>query len=210
MTDHQVQYFKYHSQLYDRFDNLQKDQYLESGTRYRALSTFEVGPDGIEPIEPRSILQDREGLDSRETEGIKRVYQPIDTITLLTPAFQRILYQFASQAACYSDSSLFDVHQIRIKTDGPLSACVAPEGPHRDCVDYVGIFHINRINCHGGEAHLYDPQTQDLVVSYNLTPGLWLLFDDRKFLHYGTPIRPIGEGPAILDFFVFTSPSLTV
>jgi hypothetical protein len=37
-----------------------------------------------------------------------------------------------------------------------------------------------------------------------------VLVNDRKFLHYTTPVHPAGEGSGTRDVFVLTSPSLIV
>jgi hypothetical protein len=65
----------------------------------------------------------------------------------------------------------------------------APQGRHRDGIDYVTSLVIDRHNITGGESSVYtDDGKRRAVVT--LSPGDQLLLSDRRMLHDVTPVRP--------------------
>lgn len=208
-TQHQAGEFDYDS-LRRTFDALPRDQYVTSTTRYRALSTFEVAGGDRLILRPQgNLYQSRRDHQDSETDGVPRQYAPIPDSTQEIPAFKQMLYAFADQAAHFTDGSI-DVHQIRIAASGSELAAVAPEGPHRDAVRFVGIMGIRRQNVRGGDMMLINPESREIEYQKQLIPGLWVVFDDADYLHYGSPIHVVlnSLGRALLDFFVLTTPSL--
>ncbi|WP_460699084.1 2OG-Fe dioxygenase family protein [Nocardia thraciensis] len=61
-------------------------------------------------------------------------------------------------------------------------------GPHQDGDQYVFVYVIDK-NALGGETVLYTTERRR-VVSVNLQPGQLLVFEDARFLHSATPLRP--------------------
>ena len=69
-----------------------------------------------------------------------------------------------------------------------------PEGAHRDGVDFVAVFLIDRVRVKGGETRVFEadgPNGQRFTLS---EPWSVLLLDDARVIHESTPIQPVGEG----------------
>jgi histidine decarboxylase len=85
----------------------------------------------------------------------------------------------------------------------------APEGIHRDGVDLVGIFSVDRHDIDGAETHLYpSKEGKQPVLSKVLYPGEFLVFKDDQYFHYTSPVKAIGFGQGTRDVFVLTCPGL--
>ena len=86
-----------------------------------------------------------------------------------------------------------EAHQFRIDTKEGIGR-PTPEGAHRDGVDLVGVFMINRQHVKGGETRVFDAmgtsgQRFTLSESWSL-----LLLDDARVIHETTPIQPSQPG----------------
>jgi len=84
-----------------------------------------------------------------------------------------------------------EAHQFRIDTTDGIGR-PTPEGAHRDGVDFVAVFMVDRAGVKGGETRVFDaagPAGQ----RFTLTQG-WslLLLDDARVIHESTPIQPLG------------------
>jgi hypothetical protein len=84
-----------------------------------------------------------------------------------------------------------EAHQFRIDTTDGIGR-PTPEGAHRDGVDMVAVFLVNREGVKGGETRVFDangPQGQRFTLSQ---PWSVLLLDDARVIHESTPIQPLG------------------
>jgi hypothetical protein len=85
-----------------------------------------------------------------------------------------------------------EVHQFRIDTTDGIGR-PTPEGAHRDGVDMVAVFLVNREGVKGGETRVFDaagPNGQRFTLS---EPWSVLLLDDARVIHESTPIQPTFE-----------------
>ncbi len=83
-----------------------------------------------------------------------------------------------------------EAHQFRIDTSEGIGR-PTPEGAHRDGVDYVAVFLVDRVGVKGGETRVFDAagpagQRFTLTQCWSL-----LLLDDARVIHESTPIQPI-------------------
>ena len=68
------------------------------------------------------------------------------------------------------------------------------EGAHRDGVDLVAVFMVERQGVKGGETRVFDadgPNGQRFTLS---EPWSMLLLDDARVIHESTPIQPLHTG----------------
>jgi hypothetical protein len=99
-----------------------------------------------------------------------------------------------------------EAHQFRIESvDGSIGR-PTPEGAHRDGVDLVGVFMVERQHIKGGETRVFDAAGSSgerftLQESWSL-----LLLDDTKVVHETTPIQPLAA-LGFRDTLVLTSKS---
>ena len=85
-----------------------------------------------------------------------------------------------------------EAHQFRIDTTDGIGR-PTPEGAHRDGVDLVAVFMVDRAGIKGGETRVFDAtgpngQRFTLTQSWSL-----LLLDDARVIHESTPIQPTGR-----------------
>ena len=83
-----------------------------------------------------------------------------------------------------------EAHQFRIDTSEGIGR-PTPEGAHRDGVDFVAVFLVDRVGVKGGETRVFDAagpagQRFTLTQCWSL-----LLLDDARVIHESTPIQPI-------------------
>ena len=86
-----------------------------------------------------------------------------------------------------------EAHQFRIDTTDGIGR-PTPEGAHRDGVDFVAVFMVNRVGIKGGETRVFDangPQGERFTLS---EPWSLMLLDDTRMIHESTPIQPLAEG----------------
>ena len=139
---------------------------------------------------------------------VKRDYPELDDAIIELEDFRHLILAFVDTCKLNSTEKIkINVHQFRIICDPSNYGEPAPEGIHRDAVDFVGIFCVKRENIQGGETHLYKSKKANPVFWKIVNPRELLVFDDREFFHFTTPIKSLSEDVGIRDVFVLTSPA---
>ncbi|MBO3461443.1 2OG-Fe dioxygenase family protein [Aetokthonos hydrillicola Thurmond2011] len=188
------------------FDNLPIDPYLEDNYRLRRFSHFRVTSDQVMKLSHGRFFQSKEY--NPLLGDVIREYPEIDDTLIELEDFQKIVREFFEFCKLCSTFDEIGVHQIRTTTSDQKIGNPAPEGIHRDGVDLVGIFCVNRENIEGGETHLYKFKDEPPVFTQILNKGDFLIFNDRQFLHYTSAIKVKNSKSGIRDVFVFTCPGL--
>lgn len=194
-------------QLQPTFAHLPADPYLESDYRFRRLSHFSVEGDRLIQQPHRRFFQ---GKQVNPLLGdVVREYAELEDELVQQEAFQRMVWEFYQFCQVCSPYREIGVHQIRTIASPHKQGNPAPEGIHRDGVDLVGIFAVDRHHIRGAETHLYrSQQEQQPVFSKVLHPGELLIFKDDQYFHYTSPIKATGYGQGTRDVFVLTCPGL--
>ncbi len=95
-----------------------------------------------------------------------------------------------------------EAHQCRIDTADGIGR-PTPEGAHRDGVDFVAVFLLDRVGIKGGETSIFDT-TGSAGLRFTLTqPWSLLLMNDQRMIHESTPIQPL-ENYGYRDTLVLT------
>jgi hypothetical protein len=66
-------------------------------------------------------------------------------------------------------------------------------GPHRDDEQLVMVYVVDKVG-EGGTSTLYTDESDEPFFAYTLVPGQMLVFDDQRFRHSATPLRPGQDG----------------
>jgi hypothetical protein len=177
--------------LASAWDALPPDEYLRDGGRYRRRrhGCFVVGPDGVEQTPHRAHYQP---LDYNALHGgLQRWFAPMLPETVAAPAWPRLL---AAIGACLRrvrpvDRWFVEAHQFRIDTTDGIGR-PTPEGAHRDGVDFVAVFIVDRHAIRGGETRVFDANGPDGQRFTLTAPWSLLLLDDTRVIHETTPIQP--------------------
>jgi hypothetical protein len=187
------------------FADLPIDPYLQGNYRFRRLSHFEVVDDRVVQLPPAPLFQSK--IYNPLLGNVRREYAELDPALVNLPDFQALVLEFFEFCRRCSPSHEVDVHQIRITADQQVGN-PAPEGIHRDGVDIIGIFCVNRDGIIGGETHLYESKDRSPAFTKILSPGELLVVNDRQFFHFTTPIQAQSAAGGVRDVFVLTCPGL--
>ena len=190
--------------LKPQWNLLAPDTYLKDGGRYRRRrhSCFVVEGGQVTPVAHRPHWQPVEY--NALHGGMRRWFEPMLPAMVGQAAWRQLLVwlgrvasqQRSGQAASLqhgSDQPWFvEAHQFRIDTTDGIGR-PTPEGAHRDGVDLVAVFMVERAGIKGGETRVFDAagpngQRFTLTQSWSL-----LLLDDARVIHESTPIQPTGE-----------------
>jgi hypothetical protein len=86
-----------------------------------------------------------------------------------------------------------EAHQFRIDTRDGIGR-PTPEGAHRDGVDFVAVFIVDRDAIRGGETRVFEADGPDGQRFTLTAPWSLLLLDDTRMIHETTPIQPATAG----------------
>ncbi|WP_029462969.1 2OG-Fe dioxygenase family protein [Serpentinimonas barnesii] len=181
--------------LQPSWDDLCSDGYLKDGGRYRKRrhSCFVVEGPLLRQVPHRVHWQPLEY--NALHGGMQRWFEPISPAVVATRAWQRLLLQTAAAASALKGAQPWyvEAHQFRIDTTDGIGR-PTPEGAHRDGMELVAVFLVQRHGIKGGESRVFEahgPNGQRFTLSQ---PWSLLLLDDERVIHESTPIQPLEPG----------------
>ncbi|SNR79133.1 hypothetical protein SAMN05192560_1097 [Methylobacillus rhizosphaerae] len=190
------------------WDGMPLDEYMADGGRYRRrrFATLSAGPDGpvtLEPPQPHYQSREYNSLNG----GVARVYEPIPASLMRGSTMQSVLSVCRDLFNSLRPGARWhiEVHQFRIEANQQERGQPAPEGIHRDGVDYVLVMMVKRVNISSGTTTLHNLD-RVMLDSFTLTnPMDWALVDDRRCMHGVTPVEQIDTSQvAYRDVLVVT------
>ena len=177
------------------WNDLRLDHYLKGGGNYRKRrhSCFVVADGRVEQTPHRAHWQsqDYNALHG----GMHRWFEPIEPSVVANPAWPALLTALAAEFSRLRPERAWyvEAHQFRIDTSDGIGR-PTPEGAHRDGVDFVAVFLVERVGIKGGETRVFDATGPD-GQRFTLTePWSLLLLDDARVIHESTPIQPLDGG----------------
>lgn len=179
------------------WNDLPPDTHLKDGGRYRHRrhSCWVIENDACTQQPHRAHWQ---SLTYNALHGgIQRWFEPMDPAMTALPAWPAILRRLAATATALRGTQPWyaEAHPFRIDTSDGIGR-PTPEGAHRDGVDLVAVFLVERASIKGGETRVFDahgPQGQRFTLT---EPWSLLLLDDARVIHEATPIQPLHAGTA--------------
>jgi hypothetical protein len=179
------------------WNNMPPDNYLKDGGRYRRRlhSSFVFEHQVLAQVPHRAHWQ---SVDYNALHGgMERWFEPMHAATVSSPAWAQLLTALANTASQVHGTPhskwCIEAHQFRIDTTDGIGR-PTPEGAHRDGVDFVAVFMVNRSHIKGGETRVFEangPQGERFTLH---EPWSLLLLDDTRVIHESTPIQPLAEG----------------
>ena len=182
--------------LADAWNDLPPDDYLLDGGNYRRRrhASFQVQAGQILPVAHRAHWQPVEY--NALHGGIERWFAPMDPDVLAQPAWCSLIGALGGLCnAVFAPGGaaqrwFVEAHQFRIDTENGIGR-PTPEGAHRDGVDLVAVFLIERGAIKGGETRIFQA-TSSAGQRFTLAePWSVLLLDDARMVHETTPIQPL-------------------
>ena len=174
------------------WDDLPPDTYLKDGGHYRRRrhSCFVVEGEEVEQAPHRAHWQPVEY--NALHGGMQRWFEPMEPAVVQSTAWQQLLRALGEAGSELKGKRPWyvEAHQFRIDTEGGIGR-PTPEGAHRDGVDLVGVFLVNRDGIKGGETRVFEangPSGQRFTLT---EPWSLLLLDDERVIHESTPIQPV-------------------
>lgn len=176
------------------WDDLPPDTYLKDGGRYRRRrhACFVVQGEHVSQAPPRAHWQPVEY--NALHGGMQRWFEPIRPALLVQPVWPKLLQWLGEVCSALKGVQTWyvEAHQFRIDTTDGIGR-PTPEGAHRDGVDLVAVFLIERHGVKGGETRVFEaagPNGQRFTLT---EPWSVLLLDDARVIHESTPIQPIAR-----------------
>ena len=176
------------------WEGLPRDPYLKDGGRYRFRrhASYEIKDQHLHLVPHRAHWQ---SVNYNALHGgIERWFEPIKASLLNDPAWQAVLLGLAKVLSGLKPVSTWfvEAHQFRIDTTDGIGR-PTPEGAHRDGVDFVTVFLLDRVGIKGGETRIFDAQGS-AGLRFTLTqPWSLLLMNDERMIHESTPIQPLAK-----------------
>jgi hypothetical protein len=186
------------------WNDLPLDAYLKDGGHYRRRrhSCFLVDGERVTQSPHRAHWQPLEY--NALHGGMQRLFEPMPPALLQQAAWPQLLRWLGRVCSNLKGTQPWyvEAHQFRIDTTDGIGR-PTPEGAHRDGVDLVAVFLVERCGVKGGETRVFDaqgPNGQRFTLS---EPWSLLLLDDARVIHETTPIQPVAQ-PAYRDTLVVT------
>ena len=173
------------------WNDLPPDGYLRDGGRYRRRrhACFVVDGDTVTQAPHRPHWQPVEY--NALHGGMQRHFDPMPDAVVSDSQWSQLLVWLGSVCSALKGPQTWytEAHQFRIDTTDGIGR-PTPEGAHRDGVDLVAVFLVDRQNIKGGETRVFDadgPGGQRFTLT---EPWSLLLLDDARVIHESTPIQP--------------------
>ncbi|CAL9450789.1 hypothetical protein SUDANB58_02444 [Streptomyces sp. enrichment culture] len=171
------------------FNSLPPDEYVKSQTpfRFRAFGTARIESDEILWQEDSPFLQS-EDLNGY-AGGIERRFGPLGKP--VREFAEELVRDPGVRKLIGSDDFVIGCHQIRIVAGDGLVGLPAPEGFHRDGFDGIAVTVVAAENVSGGISLVREGDGEgDVLLDRVMAPGETLYLDDRRVVHYVSPITP--------------------
>lgn len=180
--------------------DLPPDAHLKDGGRYRRRRHASMWAQAGGPVQLAPHRAHWQPLSYNALHGgMQRWFEPMSSAVLHSPAWQQLVQMLVAVADAAAQPAqlgagapqrwCIEGHQFRIDTTDGIGR-PTPEGAHRDGVDWVAVFLVQRHGIKGGETRVFDiagPQGQRFTLT---EPWTLLLLDDRRMVHETTPIQP--------------------
>ncbi len=176
---------------------LPADAYLKDGGHYRRRrhASFVLQGDRLTQVPHRAHWQPL--AYNALHGGMQRMFAPILPQVSEQPVWSQLLCWLGAVCSGLKGEQpwFVEAHQFRIDTTDGIGR-PTPEGAHRDGVDLVAVFLVNRLGIKGGETRVFQsdgPNGQRFTLTQ---PWSVLLLDDARVIHESTPIQPLELGLA--------------
>jgi hypothetical protein len=173
--------------------DLPRDQYYETGDRFRSLNRYkaQIAADGVwirrcDDGEPYVQLEKY----NPTLGGKKRVYSPLPAHLADAVGVRRMMAYHLMYLPLSVPGTRYTVnmHVIRFAASPGRPADTSPPGLHKDGEKYLATHLLGRCGAGGGEVVITDNQHQELDRFTMRETGECYVFDDERIWHMLTPV----------------------
>lgn len=199
--------------LKNTWNDLPQDQFMADGGKYRFRRFSEIIYDTSLDnfiIKPHSFFFQDKYLN-KLNGGVNRRFECITPYVIFHPIMKDMIRGYSEIFKKTVSSRYWKIffHQVRIQATSSLEGKPAPEGIHKDGVNFSTLFCVNRTPSSDGAINImYDNEKNEIEkVTLNRFGDL-VIFDDSKVFHSVTPLQvQEGEKEAHRDmlFLEFTA-----
>jgi hypothetical protein len=182
----------------DSWNNLRQDTYMADGGTYRLrrYSEFRCAADapGVTLLPHVPYAQSKE--INHLNGGIERSFEPFEAEVAASPVLESVFRWCADAMSGAGADGAYKVQtfQNRILARHGEKGEPAPEGMHRDGVDFVLTLLVERNSVDGGTSSVYDADSRECRAEVQLAePGEFLFADDVRMLHDVTAVTPASD-----------------
>ncbi len=194
---------KFQTQTIQSYNFLKNDIYLKSKNwifRKRSFAKGRIYNSKIKWLKGTNFFQNKK--NNKYVGGVKRKFEPMNL--KLKNNVEKIIKEFIDKKLIDKKIRFFGAHAIRIICNKKNLGYPVPEGYHHDGFDFVSVIAVNRSNISGGKSYLKNATTRRIIFSGNLKNNQALFFNDKKLLHYATPIKLVKGKLGFRDMVVLT------
>lgn len=174
--------------------DMPRDQYYETGDRFRSLNRFkaEILDDGVR------VQRGDDGTPYVQLEkynpslpGTKREYQPLPDAVVGTAGIRRLIAYHLKYLPLSVPGARYSVnlHVLRFAAAPGRPADTSPPGLHKDGEKYLATHLLARSGVTGGEVVITDNQRTELDRFTMREMGECYVFDDDRIWHMLTPVH---------------------
>jgi hypothetical protein len=181
-------------ELTSSWNGMPADPYLKDGGHYRSRrhSSFVVDSGACRLVPHRAHFQSSKY--NALHGGMQRWFEPMKRDVAELPGFQRLVVALAELCSTAAGDAVepwfVEAHQFRIDTREGIGR-PTPEGAHRDGVDFVAVFLIERRGVKGGETRVFEAAAPTGLRFTMTQPWSLLFLDDTRVIHETTPLQPM-------------------
>ena len=186
-----------------KFNYLKDDKFLKNkkwNFRKRSFAKGEISNLKILWSKDNSFFQSKK--NNKYVGGIKRKFYPMTLV--IKKSIEKIIINFINRDLISKKNVYLGAHAIRIVCNKNNLGYPVPEGFHHDGFDNVAIISVNKSSVSGGKSFLKNAKKKRIELSKTLRINEVLFFDDKKFMHYASPIKLTKNKLGFRDIIVLT------
>ena len=170
------------------WDRLELDRHMGDGGTYRRrrYSALELVPGRTEPVLLPHAPYHQAGAVNPLNGDVDRHYAPVEYAMIASPVLRRFVAAVAASLDALearAERWRVRLHPYRIVAAPGTPGRPAPEGLHRDGVDFVMTLMVGCRNVAGGLSTVTDAARSPLARARLTRPLELLIVDDRRVLH---------------------------
>lgn len=193
---------KINKEILKKFDDLKNDKFLKSKWifRKRSFAKAKILKSKIIWQKQTSFFQAKK--NNKYIGGVKRNFYPMSKE--IRRYIEEIILNFFEKNLISSNKIFLGAHAIRIVCNKRNYGYPVPEGFHHDGFDYVSIISVNKSEIKGGKSYLKNAKSNKIVFEKTMKNNEVLFFNDKKLMHYASPIKLVKGRIGFRDVIVLT------